>query len=383
VPQATTSLNVLPFHAWGLGQGRPLHIAGPCSAESPEQLLAAARPLAAQGHVHVFRAGIWKPRTRPGGFEGAGVVALEWLRHVREETGLPVMTEVATARHVEACLEADIDMLWIGARTTPNPFSVQEIADALRGVDIPVFVKNPVNPDLHLWTGALERLSAAGIRRLAAVHRGFNWFEHTHLRNAPMWEFPIRLMAAHPELEVVCDPSHIAGDPVHLRAVAQRAMELGMGGLMVEVHADPANAWSDARQQITPEEHEALVRDLTCRTAHPPPELDAHLAELRAEIDRIDERIARELGERMAVAARIGAHKRAHRVAIVQPERWEAILERLLNMAPELGLGERFVREFMDCVHRESIRKQTSGPDTAEGSPSSGSNGHRQPGRIP
>ncbi len=366
-------MSVLPFPAWGLGAARPLHIAGPCSAESQEQLLAAARPLAAQGHAHVFRAGIWKPRTRPGGFEGAGAQALGWLRRVREETGLPVMTEVATAAHVEACLRAGIDMLWVGARTTPNPFSVQEIADALRGVDIPVFVKNPVNPDLHLWLGALERLAQAGIGRLAAVHRGFSWFERTHLRNAPMWEFPIRLMAAHPELLMVCDPSHIAGDPAHLRAIAQRAMELGMGGLMVEVHADPAHAWSDARQQITPAEHDALVRAITFRSAHPPPALDARLADLRGEIDRIDERIARELGARMAVAARIGAHKRAHQVAIIQPERWEAILERLLAMAPALGLGERFVREFMDSVHRESIRQQTTGG--AEGSPASDQNG--------
>ncbi len=325
--------------------------------------MAVAQALAAQGHAQVFRAGLWKPRTRPGGFEGAGVAALPWLQRVQAETGLLVMTEVATAAHVEACLQAGVDMLWIGARTTPNPFSVQEIADALQGVDIPVFVKNPVNPDLHLWTGALERLAQAGIQRIAAVHRGFNWFEHTELRNAPMWEFPIRLMAAHPDLEVVCDPSHIGGDPTHLERIAQRAMDLGMSGLMVEVHPDPAHALSDARQQITPEAYDALVQAIQFRIPHPPPELDATLAALREEIDGIDDRIARELGARMAVAARIGEHKRAHQVAIIQPERWEAILERLLAMAPGKGLSERFVREFMDAVHRESIRQQTS--DTA------------------
>src|SRR5690606_13455595 len=217
-----TSLRPLPFKNWKLGLDAPLLIAGPCSAESEKQVLATAEALAAGGRTNVLRAGIWKPRTRPGGFEGTGEKALEWLKNAKERTGLKVMIEVATADHVQASLKAGIDMLWIGARTTPNPFSVQEIADALRGVDIPVFVKNPINPDLQLWIGALERLASAGLTRLAAIHRGFSWFERTPYRNSPMWEFPIRLKAAFPELEVLCDPSHIAGSREKLGAIAQQ-----------------------------------------------------------------------------------------------------------------------------------------------------------------
>ncbi|MEZ4737946.1 MAG: hypothetical protein R2818_00940 [Flavobacteriales bacterium] len=260
MPETTSrSLKSLPFSSWGLGLQRPLLIAGPCSAESGPQVLATAQGIAAAGKAQVFRAGLWKPRTRPGSFEGAGTVALEWLAEAKAATGLLTMTEVATADHVEACLKAGVDMLWVGARTTPNPFSVQELADALRGVDIPVFVKNPINPDLQLWVGALERFERAGIRRLAAVHRGFSWFERTPYRNSPMWEFPIRLKAAFPDLEIICDPSHIAGSRDKLGAIAQQALDLGLSGLMLEVHDDPRSALSDADQQLTPRDYAGLI----------------------------------------------------------------------------------------------------------------------------
>lgn len=357
---AVSTFEPRSFSAWGLGLSTPLMIAGPCSAETREQVLATARGLVSRGKAQVFRAGIWKPRTRPGSFEGAGARALDWLREVKEETGLLTMTEVATSEHVEAALKSGVDMLWIGARTTPNPFSVQEIADALRGVDIPVFVKNPINPDLHLWIGALERLQGAGLHRLAAIHRGFNWFERTPYRNSPMWEFPIRLKAAFPELEIVCDPSHIAGTREKLAEIAQQALDLGLNGLMLEVHPDPHQALSDGQQQVTPEAYSALIESLIFRSALPTPSMQDRLQELRDLIDQLDEEIAQKLGTRMDIAARIGDHKRAHSVAIMQPERWDRIMQGQFRLASDLGLSPTFVREFMDAVHRESIRRQTN-----------------------
>ncbi|MBK9146434.1 MAG: bifunctional 3-deoxy-7-phosphoheptulonate synthase/chorismate mutase type II [Flavobacteriales bacterium] len=349
----------LSISAWGLGLKRPLVIAGPCSAESPAQVLDAARALKADGRAQVLRSGVWKPRTRPGSFEGAGDAALGWLQDAKHETGLLLATEVATPAHVEAALKAGIDILWIGARTTPNPFSVQAIADALQGVDVPVMVKNPINPDLHLWVGALERLSRAGLRRLAAVHRGFSWFERTPYRNSPMWEFPIRLKAAHPGLEVLCDPSHIAGSTDRIGLVAQQALDLGFSGLMIEVHPDPAIARSDADQQLTPAAFGLTLDALIYRQAVPTDAMRDGLEELRDLIDQLDEEIAQKLGTRMDIAERIGDHKRLHHVAILQPERWERIMKRQLRMARHLGLSEAFVREFMDAIHRESIRRQT------------------------
>jgi len=354
------STGSLPFASWGLGIAAPLLIAGPCSAESEEQVLDTARGIAATGRARAFRAGLWKPRTRPGSFEGAGEEGLAWLRRMKEETGLLAMTEVATPEHVEACLRAGIDMLWIGARTTPNPFSVQEIAEALKGTDIPVFVKNPINPDLQLWIGALERLDRVGIRRLAAIHRGFSWFERTPYRNSPMWEFPIRLKAAFPELEVICDPSHITGSIDKLGTIAQQALDLGLSGLMVEVHHDPTQAKSDADQQVTPAAFRTLIDSLIFRKAHPTPNMQDRLAELRDLIDQLDEEIAQKLGARMDIAERIGEYKLAHQVAILQPERWDRILRRQLKMAGHLGLDPAFVREFMDAIHRESIRRQSA-----------------------
>jgi chorismate mutase len=356
---STERLRTLPFRNWRLGLDRPLMIAGPCSAESEEQVLATAKAIHGSGKAQIFRAGLWKPRTRPGHFEGAGRAALPWLQRVKAETGMLVMTEVATAEHVEACLEAGIDMLWIGARTTPNPFSVQELADALRGVDIPVLVKNPINPDLHLWIGALERLAGAGLDRLAAIHRGFSWFERTPYRNSPMWEFPIRLKGALPELEVLCDPSHIAGTRDKLGAVAQQALDLGLSGLMMEVHHDPANACSDAEQQVTPKAYADLVNSLIFRQAVPTHGMQDKLQELRDLIDQLDDEIAQKLGTRMDIAERIGDEKRAQQVAILQPERWDSIMQRMHTMGRQLGLSAAFLAEFMDAVHRESIRRQS------------------------
>lgn len=370
---ASRSLITKPFAEWDLGLEAPLLIAGPCSAESEDQVIAAAQGIAAEGRTKVFRAGVWKPRTRPGQFEGAGGKALAWLKRAKETTGLLMMTEVATADHVEACLKAGIDMLWIGARTTPNPFSVQEIADALRGVDIPVFVKNPINPDLQLWIGALERLERTGIQRLAAIHRGFSWFERTPYRNSPMWEFPIRLKAAYPELELICDPSHIAGKPDRLGPIAQQALDIGFNGLMIEVHADPANACSDADQQITPEQYAQLIESLIFRQQYPSAKLTDRLQELRDIIDQLDEEIAQKLASRMDIAERIGDHKRDHNVAILQPERWESIMQRQLGLAGDLGLSEEFIQQFMDAVHRESIRRQSVPNEPVPNGPGLGS----------
>ncbi len=354
----------LPTHAfasWGLGLDRPLLIAGPCSAESREQVLDTARGIRTHAPgVAVLRAGIWKPRTRPESFEGLGAPALEWLQEAKATTGLLTFTEVATAEHVEACLKAGIDMLWIGARTTPNPFSVQEIADALKGVDIPVFVKNPINPDLQLWVGALERLARAGITRLAAIHRGFSWFERTPYRNSPMWEFPIRLKAAFPGLELVCDPSHVAGARSRVPEVAQQALDLNFSGLMVETHRDPAKALSDAEQQLSPAGLGELLASLIFRQASPDTIAGDRLQQLRDLIDQLDEEIVQKLGARMDIAERIGEYKQEHNVAILQPERWERILRRQLRLGAGLGLDPAFIEAFMNAIHQESIRRQGS-----------------------
>jgi chorismate mutase len=369
-----TSLPALPFSQWRLGLDRPLIIAGPCSAESEEQVLSTARGIVTEApQVRAFRAGIWKPRTRPGGFEGIGDQALSWLRSVKQQTGLLTMTEVATPEHVEAALKAGIDMLWIGARTTPNPFSVQAIADALKGVDIPVFVKNPMNPDLQLWVGAIERLATAGITRLAAIHRGFSWFERTPYRNSPMWEFPIRLKAAFPHLELVCDPSHIAGHPDKLAEIAQQALDLNFSGLMIETHTDPAKARSDAQQQIAPPALRSLLDSLIARDASPSALVGDQLQSLRDLIDQLDEEIAQKLASRMDIAERIGEFKQAHNVAILQPERWERIMRRQQALGQRLGLSPAFVQAFMNTVHDESIRRQGAVWEQVPSDPSGGS----------
>lgn len=353
-------LDIPPLASWGLGLDRPLRIAGPCSAESLDQVLTTARGVAEVPGVRVFRAGVWKPRTRPGTYEGAGEQALEWLRIAKQETGLLIATEVATPEHVQACLRAGIDILWIGARTTPNPFSVQAIADALEGIDIPVLVKNPVIPDAELWIGAFERLHRAGLTRLAAVHRGFGWPDTVPYRNSPMWEVPIRLMASFPDLPMVCDPSHITGAPERLAEVAQQALDLNYSGLMIETHVDPQHALSDRGQQIRPAQLQGLLQGLVYRDATPGPALRDRLQELRDQVDRLDADIARKLAARLELADRIGEYKRDHNVAILQPERWERIMATQHELGRALGLGEEFIEAFMNAIHQESIRRQTA-----------------------
>ncbi|MEO7081959.1 MAG: chorismate mutase [Flavobacteriales bacterium] len=367
---ASPNIHPIPFAQWGIGLERPLTIAGPCSAESREQVLATARGIVEQApQVQVFRAGVWKPRTRPGGFEGVGEPALAWLTEVKEHTGLLTMTEVATPAHVEAALKAGVDMLWIGARTTPNPFSVQAIADALQGVDIPVFVKNPVNPDLQLWIGALERMYAAGLTRVAAIHRGFHWFERTPYRNSPMWEIPVRLKAAFPKLEMICDPSHIAGDRNLLAGIAQQALDLNFSGMMIETHIDPGSAMSDAAQQVMPKDLAVLLNGLTHRRSTAGPDLRDELREHRNLIDRLDEEILQKIGARMEISERIGLFKQAHNIAILQPERWRHIMEAQHTVGRGLSLSPHFIQALLDAIHDESIRKQTAVWENAGSTP--------------
>ncbi|HEU5161682.1 MAG TPA: chorismate mutase [Thermoanaerobaculia bacterium] len=338
----------------------PAIIGGPCSAETEEQVVETARQLAASGRVHFLRAGIWKPRTRPGEYEGSGDAGLAWLVRAREETGLPVATEVANRGHVEAALRHGIDVLWIGARTSVNPFSVQEIADALRGVDIPVLVKNPVNPDLELWIGAIERVSRAGIRRLGAIHRGFSSFQKGAFRNVPMWEIPIELRTRMPEIPLLCDPSHICGNRELIPLVAQKALDLGMNGLMIESHIHPDAAWSDARQQLTPLALDALLADLVVRA---PATQDAVfrdvLGTLRREIDQLDEEIVQKLAARMKIAEKIGHYKRENNVTILQVNRWEEIVRTRGAIGRAMGLDEGFLRDMLRLIHHESIQVQT------------------------
>lgn len=338
----------------------PMIIGGPCSAETEEQMVETARQLAATGRIHLLRAGIWKPRTRPGEYEGAGEPGLAWLLRAREETGLPVATEVANRGHVEACLRHGVDVLWIGARTSVNPFSVQEIADALDGVDIPVFVKNPVNPDLDLWIGAIERLSRAGIRRLGAIHRGFSSFQKGAFRNVPMWEIPIELKTRMPEIPLLCDPSHICGNRELIPLVAQKALDLGMNGLMIESHIHPDAAWSDARQQLTPLALDAILAELVVRApATADPGFRDVLGTLRREIDQLDEELVQKLASRMKIAERIGHYKRENNVTILQVNRWEEIVRTRGAIGRAMGLDEGFLRDLLRLIHHESIQVQT------------------------
>jgi len=337
----------------------PLIISGPCSAETEEQLLATAHLLAATGKVSVLRAGIWKPRTRPGEFEGIGSIGLEWLKRAKEETGLPIAVEVATAKHVEEALAAGVDILWVGARSTANPFTVQEIADALQGVDIPVLVKNPINPDLALWIGALERINNAGITKLGAIHRGFSSYEKTAFRNEPMWDLAIQLKTVAPELPIINDPSHICGNRELLPYISQKALDLDMQGLMIESHIDPATAWTDAKQQVTPAALAELVDKLTLRKVDSDnPVFEDQLASLRKEIDKLDDLIIQKVGERMKIVEKIGEFKRDNNVTILQVSRWDEIVQKRTAIAGALRLDRDFAIKFLELIHNESIRKQ-------------------------
>ena len=356
----TVDLNINPLTNWLTDKKIPLVIAGPCSAESEEQMLATARELAKNQKISYFRAGIWKPRTRPGSFEGMGVEALRWMQAVKEETGLKVATEVANTDHVEVCLEHGVDLLWLGARTSVNPFSVQEIANALKGVDIPVAVKNPINPDLQLWVGALERINKAGIDHLIAIHRGFSSFEKSPFRNQPLWEFPIELKSICPDVPILCDPSHIAGTRDLIPFISQKALDMDMDGFMIESHINPMAALSDADQQLTPNALNDLLNDLIVRLATTRnEEFKTQLDDLRRLIDDLDEEITQKLSARMDVAEKIGEYKKENNVTILQVKRWEELISDRLSTATAMGLSEDFMRGVLKLVHKESIRRQT------------------------
>lgn len=343
---------------WGLGLKKPLMIAGPCSAESPEQIDAVSKGLKSSG-VDVFRAGIWKPRTRPGSFEGIGKEGLEWLKIAKENLGIPISVEVANKAHVEEALEAGIDILWVGARTTVNPFSVQEICDALKGVDIPVMVKNPINPDLQLWLGALERLNAVGITKLAAIHRGFSNRYVTKFRNAPEWSLPLRLKEMIPGISIICDPSHICGNRDCLQDISQKALNYGLDGLMIETHHDPDNAWSDAQQQITPQTYSEMMKNLIVRQSIDSiPELKQDLSKLREKVDQMDKSLIEILAERFNFIRDLGEYKRNNNLAVFQGDRWKEVTESRINMGVERGLSKEFMEEMLLAIHEESIKKQ-------------------------
>ena len=353
------SLDILPLKSWLDTGDKPLIIAGPCSAETEEQLVSTAHLLANTGKVNVLRAGIWKPRTRPGEFEGIGSIGLEWMKRAKEETGLLTATEVATAKHVEEALAAGIDILWIGARSTANPFTVQEIADALQGVDVPVLIKNPVNPDLSLWLGALERVNRAGIKKLGAIHRGFSSFEKTAFRNEPMWDIAIQLKGIAPELPIINDPSHICGNRELIPYVTQKAMDMDMQGLIIESHIDPSVAWTDAKQQVTPAALADLLDSVSVRKPESNnPVFEDKLAELRGQIDKLDDQIIKQIADRMKIAEKIGEVKRDNNVTILQINRWDDLVKKRIQLANALNLSEEFTTKYLELLHNESIRKQ-------------------------
>ncbi len=341
-----------------LNLDHPLVIAGPCSAETEEQVLKIARELK-DSDVSIFRAGIWKPRTRPGGFEGVGAIGLKWLQKAKAETGLQMAVEVANATHVKLALEHDIDVLWIGARTTVNPFAVQEIADALAGTDKIVLVKNPVNPDLALWIGGVERLYNAGIRNLGVIHRGFSTYEKTKYRNIPEWQLPIELQSRFPDLVLICDPSHITGRRDMIQEVSQQALDLNYDGLIIETHIDPDNAWSDAAQQVTPSVLKQMFEDLKVKKpTFDEDDYNVKMIKLRANIDIADSKLLEILGNRMKVAEQIGALKKEKNVAVLQNKRWNEILGKMILEGEEKGLSEEFILRIFKAIHQESIAHQ-------------------------
>ena len=357
---AEKNLDIIPLYEWGMfTEPRPSVVAGPCSAESKEQIMETAKGLRELG-INVFRAGIWKPRTHPGCFEGVGAEGLEWLQKVRQEYGLKVSTEVASEKHVTECLKHGIDMVWLGARTTANPFLVQEIADALKGTDIPVLVKNPVNADLDLWIGALERLNRAGIRKLGVIHRGFSTFDKIKYRNDPQWQVAIELRSRYPELPIFVDPSHLGGSRDYILEISQRSLDLGFEGLMIEAHCNPAVALSDAKQQLTPCElsdllyNQIVVRDKDSDA----PGWKENIDQLRAKIDIIDENILYALGSRMNVSRQIGEYKKENNIAILQASRWDKVLSKVVEKGKDYGLTEKFLKDVFNAIHEASVEAQ-------------------------
>ena len=333
---------------------RPIVIAGPCSAESEEQVMTTAKQLADKG-CRMFRAGVWKPRTKPGGFEGQGEAALPWLQNVKKTTGMLVATEVATPEHVELALKYGIDILWVGARTSANPFAMQALADSLKGVDVPVLVKNPVNPDLELWIGALERINQAGITRLAAIHRGFSSYDKKIYRNLPMWQIPIELRRRYPSLPILCDPSHIGGTRELIAPLCQQAMDLGFDGLIVESHCSPDNAWSDAKQQVTPDVLDYILSLLVIRDEKVTTE---GIHALRKQIDELDNQLIELLAKRIRVCREIGQYKKEHNMTVLQTSRYNEILDKRGAQGVLCGMSSEFIRSVFEEVHEESVRQQ-------------------------
>jgi len=340
---------------------RPLIISGPCSAETEEQVIETATRLKKTGKVDALRAGIWKPRTRPGSFEGVGTKGLNWVTQARKITGLPVAVEVATAKQVEDALHFDIDILWIGARTTVNPFSVQDVADALRGANVPVLIKNPINPDLELWIGAVERVAKAGIKNIGLIHRGFSSYGNTEYRNAPMWHLAIEMKRRNPDIMMINDPSHISGNRILLQSVAQKAIDLDFDGIMIESHIDPDKAWSDAKQQVTPERLLEILDGIKWRhETTDQKEFVVALEKLREQINHVDDELMQLLGQRMKIAEKIGEYKKNNNITILQTNRWNEILERAAKKGEALGLTREFITKYYDAVHMESINHQNN-----------------------
>jgi chorismate mutase len=353
-------LNVNPISSWIPFDKKPLIISGPCSAETEEQLVNTGLALKKLGKVDAIRAGIWKPRTRPNSFEGNGTIALPWIKSVKEATGLPFATEVATPQHIDEALKYGADILWIGARSTVNPFTVQEMADALRGVDVPVLIKNPINPELQLWIGAIERIYNAGIRNVAATHRGFSTHQKTKYRNAPLWQIPIELKTIFPSLPIIGDPSHITGKRTMIFETSQRALDLNYDGLMIECHLNPDKAWSDAAQQVTPDALEQIISALRIREATSDDALFVnHLEELRHKIDDSDRELLEVIATRMSLVEKLGEYKKDHNVAIFQVERWNEVFKSRPEWAERMNIHKDFVAELFKLIHLESIRKQT------------------------
>lgn len=346
--------DIKPIKFCGVDSKRPVVIAGPCSAETEEQVMETAKDLAKNG-VRIFRAGIWKPRTKPGGFEGVGSVGLTWLQEVKKEAGMLVATEVANKQHVEEALNAGVDVLWIGARTSANPFAMQEIADSLVGADVPVLVKNPVNPDLELWIGAMQRIYNAGIRQIGAIHRGFSAYGKHLYRNMPQWHIPIELRRRMPELTLICDPSHIGGKRELVAPLSQQAMDMGFDGLIVESHCDPDSAWSDKSQQVTPEVLNFIINMLVVRDTTQTTE---SLTLLRQQIDQIDNDLLEALSKRMRISREIGQYKKEHSMPVVQTGRYDDILNSRAAAAEELGMNGDFMKTVYQAIHEESVRQQ-------------------------
>ncbi|HIZ68893.1 MAG TPA: bifunctional 3-deoxy-7-phosphoheptulonate synthase/chorismate mutase type II [Candidatus Prevotella avicola] len=347
-------LELLPLNLPSDSERPSCVIAGPCSAETEEQVMTTARQLAAAG-CHIFRAGVWKPRTKPGGFEGNGEKALPWMQEVKRETGMLTATEVATPEHVELAMKYGVDILWIGARTSANPFAMQALADSMRGIEVPVLVKNPVNPDLELWIGALQRINQAGVKRMGAIHRGFSSYDKKIYRNLPMWQIPIELRRRIPELPIICDPSHIGGRRDLIAPLCQQAMDLGFDGLIVESHCSPDDAWSDAKQQVTPDVLNYILSMLIIRDQHSTTE---SIRQLRQQIDELDNQLMSLLAKRMRVCREIGQYKKEHNMTVLQSGRYSEILEKRGAQGEACGLSPECVAKIFEQIHEESVRQQ-------------------------